>query len=136
MLPSRLPLHPLAVSLSRFRSAKAIGMAMALAAPVGTQAANLTWESTTGATPGDGFLWTNRLNWTGDVLPSTDPFAMDDLTFGLGTPGIIALGGNQFANSITFNQNFTLGAYGTIDSLTLGFGRSQGRLRADIIRGW
>jgi autotransporter-associated beta strand protein len=101
---------------------------MALAAPVGTQAANLTWESTTGPTPGDGFLWTNRLNWTGDVLPSTDPLASDDLTFGLGTPGIIALGGNQFANSITFNQNFTLGAYGTIDSLTLGFGTGTGNL--------
>jgi fibronectin-binding autotransporter adhesin len=124
MFPPRLPVHPLAVSLSRFRSTKAIGLAMALAAPFGTQAANVTWESTTGPTPGDGFLWTNGLNWTGDTVPND----LDDLTFGLGTPGTIALNGNQGANSLTFNQNFTLGAYGTNESLALGFGTGTGNL--------
>ncbi|HET6406892.1 MAG TPA: hypothetical protein VFG14_03345, partial [Chthoniobacteraceae bacterium] len=124
MSPTRLPLHPLAVSLSRFRSAKAFGLAMALAAPVGAQAASLTWESTTGPTPGDGFLFTNRLNWTGDVVP-TD---LDDLTFGLGTPGTILLNGNQAANSLTFNQNFTLGAYGTNESFTVGPGTGIGNI--------
>lgn len=124
MRPSPSSLHPLAVSLSRFRSAKAIGTAMAMAVPFGAQAASVAWESTTGATPGDGFLWTNRLNWTGDILPTE----FDDLTFGLGTPGTIALNGNQTANSITFNQNFSLGAYGTNETLTLGSGTANGNL--------
>jgi hypothetical protein len=90
---------------------------MALAVPFAAQAA-VTWESTTGATPGDGSLWTDRLNWTGDTVPTE----LDDLIFGLGTPGTILFNGNQSANSITFNQNFTLGAFGTNEALTLGFG--------------
>jgi hypothetical protein len=56
------------------------------------------------------------------------PVAGDDLVFGLGTPGRISLNGNQSANSLTFNQSFTLGAYGTNEALDLGSGIVAGNL--------
>ncbi|MDB6151973.1 MAG: hypothetical protein JWL90_426, partial [Chthoniobacteraceae bacterium] len=55
------------------------------------------------------FVWTNPVNWNLDVVPSVTA----DVTFGLGSPGFIHLAGDQTENSLVFNQNFTLGDYGT-----------------------
>lgn len=76
-------------------------------------AAPVTWTGTTGGTPGDGLNWNDPLNWDTDTVPT--PF--DDLTFGTGTPGFVHLNTVQAVNSLSFNENFSLGAYG--NNLTL-----------------
>ncbi len=64
---------------------------------------------------GDGSSWTDSDNWSSSPS-SVSPG--DDLTFGSGTVSTIDLGGDQVANSITFNAGFTLGTAGTGDSLS------------------
>jgi len=105
--------RPLSFSLARLTSSVAVASALTLAA----QAQVATWEGTSGGTPGDGFLWTNRLNWSLDTLP----LDTDDVIFGdpLATPGRILLIGDKTANSLAFTaNNYTIGAYGTDDVLT------------------
>ena len=107
--------RPLNFSLARLSSAAAVAAAL-LAAGQTAQAQSYWFGTGANGAPGDGFLWTNPNNWTFDTLP----IATDDLVFDdpLATPGTILLNGNQTANSLTFTDNYTLGAYGTKDVLT------------------
>jgi fibronectin-binding autotransporter adhesin len=70
-----------------------------------------TWNGTAGD-----FKWTTAANWSAGLPPVTPTY--DDLTFGTGSVGTIALGGNEFSNSLTFNAGFTLDPTGTSDTLT------------------
>ena len=104
--------RPLSFSLARLSSAIAVASALTLAAQ-----GQVNWEGTSGGTPGDGFLWSNPLNWSLDTLPT----AFDNAIFAdpLATPGTILLNGNQAVNALEFTvSNYTLGAYGTSDMLT------------------
>ena len=105
--------RPLNFSLARLSSAAAVVAALVAAAP--SAHAQSTWDGNALPTPGDGFLWTNPLNWSGDVLPGGA-----GVTFAnpLATVGTVQLNGNQVADSLTFTQSFTLGAYGTSNVLT------------------
>jgi fibronectin-binding autotransporter adhesin len=107
------PKRPLAYSLSRFKTLLGIAAALGFAGQQGANAAPISWEGSTGGTPGDGFQWLDPLNWQADTLPA----AADDLIFEAGTPGVIHLGGAQTLNSLFVYQDFTLGAYGTNDVL-------------------
>lgn len=78
------------------------------------EAGAVQWQGNAVPVPGDGINWLNPFNWENEVLP----LPTDDLVFGTGTPGVIQLNANQSAFSLTFNENFTLGAYGTNLTLT------------------
>lgn len=108
--------RPVVFSLARCTSALAVGAALTLATAHSAKAAVNTWVGDAAPTPGDGFLWTNSLNWTGDLLPALT----DDVTFAAPTAsvGAIFLNGNQTVNSITLTVNEKLGAFGTSDVLT------------------
>ena len=110
--------RPLSFSLARLSSAAAV--AAALLAAGQTAQAQVFWDGNTLPTPGDGFLWTDPLNWAGDTVPlSSDALVFDNPGAGINpTVGTILLNGNQTADSLTFNQNYTLGAYGTSNVLT------------------
>ena len=107
--------RPLSFSLARLSSAAAVAAAL-LAAGQSAKAQSFWYGSAPNGIPGDGFLWTNPNNWTFDTVPITS----DALVFGdpAATPGTIILNGNQTADSLTFTDNFTLGAYGTSNVLT------------------
>jgi autotransporter-associated beta strand protein len=108
--------RPLGSSLARCTSALAVGAVLSLATAHSAKGATNTWIGDAAPTPGDGFLWTNSLNWTGDLLPAVT----DDVVFADpgATVGTIHLGGNQSVNSISFNRSFTLGAFGYGGTLT------------------
>jgi fibronectin-binding autotransporter adhesin len=112
--------RPLTCSLAQFKSIAAACAAL-LAAGQATHAA-VTWDGNAAPTPGDGFLWTNPLNWSGDALP--DSSLDGDVIFAnpAATVGVIQLNGNQTVSSIYFTTNDTLGAYGTTNTLTNSFG--------------
>lgn len=82
-------------------------LAMLLWGAVG-HAATVNWDTLFGM-PGDGVLWTNPLNWNGDALPAST----DNVVFGTGPVATVLLPSNQTVNNITFNSNFTLGAFGS-----------------------
>jgi hypothetical protein len=111
--------QPLACSLTRFRNAAAIAAVLSLAASA-SQSHAVDWEGTLSGgafgLPGDGLLWTNPNNWSGDTLPS--PF--DSVLFGNpgAAAGTILLNGNQEVSDLTFTESYTLGAYGTSNVLT------------------
>ena len=100
-----------------------LSTALTLAAE--THGAAVVWDGDSAVgTAGDGVSWTDANNWTNgavDTLPSGGAPG-DDLTFGGGTVGTINLGGNQFANSLTFNAGFTLGTFATANQLTITTG--------------
>lgn len=63
----------------------------------------------------DGTNWMLGDNWDSFVVPT----ALEDLTFAASEKmGPILLNGNQTANSLTFNDNYTVGAAGVTDLLT------------------
>ncbi|MGV3533931.1 MAG: beta strand repeat-containing protein [Chthoniobacteraceae bacterium] len=95
--------RPLSTSLARYTSAAAVCAALQLSCSPSSHAATVTWDG-----GGDSILWTMPANWVGDILPAE----FDDVVFGVGTPGVVFPNGNQFLGDLTFNQNFTLGAYG------------------------
>ena len=108
--PAKTPskLQPLGISLARFRSAAAIVAAL-LAAAQSTQAVGI-WDG-----GGDGFSWTDPLNWDTDTVPT----AGDIVNFASVPPATaILLLGSQTANALNFTQSYTLGAYGTNQVLT------------------
>jgi hypothetical protein len=107
-------LRPITASLARFKSLLGMAAALSFATQHQAGAATIQWQGTTGPTPGDGLLWVDPFNWESDTIPS----AFDDAVFGAGTPGVIHLAGDQTINSLAFNANFTLGAYGTTQILT------------------
>jgi fibronectin-binding autotransporter adhesin len=91
-----------------------IPITAALGWAAGTYAATSTW---TGA--GDGHSWTSPGNWS-SLPPNTSPG--NDLVFGGGTVGTIQLGGNELANSLTFNAGFTLDPLASTNTLTITTG--------------
>ncbi|HZJ14926.1 MAG TPA: autotransporter-associated beta strand repeat-containing protein, partial [Chthoniobacteraceae bacterium] len=112
--------QPLACSLARFRNAAAIAAVLSLAAS-STPSHAVDWEGTLSGgafgLPGDGFLWTDANNWTGDTLPA----AFDPVTFGNpgAAAGTILLNGDQSVDSLEFTESYTLGSYGERNLLTL-----------------
>ena len=110
MNTSRLPnqKQPLSFSLASLRSAAAVVAALLAASP--SARAQSTWDGNTLPTPGDGLLWTDPLNWSGDALPGGADVIFANALAGVGT---IFLNGDQSANSLTFTESDTLGAYGT-----------------------
>ena len=110
MNTSRLPnqKQPLSLSLASLRSAAAVVAALLAASP--SARAQSTWDGNTLPTPGDGLLWTDPLNWSGDALPGGADVIFANALAGVGT---IFLNGDQSANSLTFTESDTLGAYGT-----------------------
>ena len=102
--------RPLSFSLARLSSAVAVSAALGF---VGSAKAQVIWDG-----GGDGITWTDPLNWSGDFVPSP----ADSLVFGAGPVRTIRLNGNQAEDSLRFTQNFTLGSYGTSNTLTNGSG--------------
>ena len=84
--------------------------------PQRAQSAIVDWEGTTGGTPGNGIFWSDPFNWQGDALP----LGTDSVTFGApGTGGsLIFLNSARVVNDIVFDENITLGSYGTTLNLT------------------
>ncbi len=116
-------LRPLSFSLARLSSAAAVAAAL-LAAGQSANAQTIWYgaapDGLGGDLPGDGFLWTNPLNWFGDIVPPpTDALVFADPAAAVGT---ILLCGNQTADSIRFTVNDTLGAYGERNLLTVTSG--------------
>lgn len=105
--------QPLSISLSRFGTATAVFAALCAA---GASAhGQSTWDGATLPTPGDGLLWTDALNWSGDVLPGGGDVIFANPAASVGT---IYLNGDQTSNTLTFTVNDTIGAYGTSNLLT------------------
>src|SRR4051794_26917547 len=92
--------------------------AAAVAAVLGSHASSspaapATWDGTAAVgAAGDNVPWGAAANWTTNGVVDTLPANAapgDDLTFGGGTAGaVIDLGGNRFANTLTFNRTYTL----------------------------
>ena len=100
--------RPLCHSLARCGSALAVAAALQLASSPPSSAALITWDS-----GGGDALWTTPQNWLPDVVPTIT----DDVTFGTGGPLLVQINGDQAVNSLTFNSAFTLGSFGTSDTL-------------------
>ena len=115
--------------IKRLSSWLVLSTALTLAASHEVRAAAVAWEGDTGGTPGDAVSWTDANNWTATPSGITPG---DDLTFGLGTVGTINLGGNQIANSLTFNASFSLGPLLTTDQLTITSGNVTATAAATI----
>ena len=90
-------------------------LALATLGAMGLTATHAATSWTAVSNGGDGLNWLDGSNWdTFNV-----PIAVEDLTFALGeSMGPVFLNGNQTAQSLTFNDDYTLGAPGVTDTLT------------------
>lgn len=101
------------------RRAMLVGAVLAALPARTLTAAPATWTGDSAdPNPGSPTLWSDANSWNRNGIPDTLPVDGDDLTFGLGTVGIIDLEANRSVSSLTFNNSFTLGVATTPLTLT------------------
>lgn len=105
---SQAAARPVPALLKRLSSCLILATAITAGSSRDVQAAPVVWD----AGSGSDFLWETMANWSGDALPTE----FDDLTFPLvipnpgasSVPQMIALGSGEVANSLRFQNAYTL----------------------------
>src|SRR4051794_2267063 len=96
----------------RARRAIFAAVALAMAASHSARAASSTWDGNAAVgTAGDGVNWSDANNWTTAGVVDTAPSDIgpgDDVTFNSGAAGAINLSADRFANSLAFNDSYSL----------------------------